>query len=132
MVRRHPQMPTVADRDHVHPYVYRLLNGNIHRFWRDNDAQAPIGVDIGGRRGLSHDAPIGARVDAAIVVAVDVRPQHVGHAMRLDPTHVGLHQDICRQVAIVLGHPHFSEHRGDGFAQGTFLHFDCQVLRDFK
>jgi hypothetical protein len=52
--------------------------------------------------------------------------------VRLDPAHVGLHQDIRRQMAIVFRDIHFPEDFGHDITQSTLLNFDGDVLWDFK
>ncbi len=125
-------MPTILDGHHAHPDILGLLNRHLHGLRGHDDAQSPIGVNVRRGRRLSDDAPVWGRVEGAVVVTVDIGPQHVGHAMRLDPAHVRFHQDICGQVTIRFRHPHFAKHAGHGFAQMTFPNFDREVFRNFK
>ena len=72
--------------------------------------------------GLADYLPVRARIDGAVLVAVDVAAQHIGHAVRVHAPQVGQHQHIGPQLGVAFRHSQPLEYVGYGGLQGLSLH----------
>ena len=132
VVRRHPQMPRVADGHHPHPHLRRLANGNLHRLGRGNNPQPPIRVNAGRPRRLPHDTQIRRGVNLPGGVAAHIAPQHIRNPVRIHPPQIGQHQHIRPQQRIRRRHPHLLKHRGHSGLQRLPRHHRSLIQTDPK
>ena len=103
----------VADAD-----VLCLLDGEIHGGASEDDGESLVGVDDGGGRGLSKDAPPGICLDAAVAVALYIYLDHVGDAVALDAPEVGSDEGLDGGVDVVGRLSHLGEDGGEGTFKG--------------
>ena len=89
-----PGVAGVEDRDYPDPHPARLVHGHPHQPRPEDGDQPVVGIDGGSPRRLPYGADIRPRIEAAARVLLDVVPEHVGHAVRLDAPEVAGYQCI--------------------------------------
>ncbi len=114
------EVPAVVHGDHAHPHRPRLLDGQSHGPGSHDDAETLFGVDDRGGGRLALQSPARLRVELARLVVPHIRPQHVRHAVRLDPAQVRHGQDVRRLRGVFLAHPQLLEYLGHRTAERRF------------
>ena len=118
MIGDHAEMPAVADGYDPNADVPRLLDGDLHCFRADDDAESPVGVDVGRGRRLSQRPSIAAMgLSSFFLESLHVAPERVGYAVAFYSSQVGDHQDVGRLLSVLVRHAAFEKHSPHDFAQ---------------
>ena len=115
---RAPGVSGVDEGDVAYADVLGLLDGEVHGGASEDDGESLVGVDNGGSRGLSEDAPPGIRLDATVAVALDVYLDHVGDAVALDAPEVGGDKGLDGGIDVAGRLSHLGEDGGEGAFEG--------------
>ena len=103
------EVPAVVHGHHADAHGLRLLDGQAHGLGPDHDAEAPLRVDHRGAGSLAHQPVSRLGLELARLVVLDVHPQHVRHAVRLDAAEVGHGQHVGALRGVLGAHAQLLE-----------------------